>query len=161
MIPEQLMNTLALGSLIACILVVSAVAQTKAPKPAGKNVDGYAFGPVILKDAACARDYAKALKATGVDGRKQIAELSQYGCLEPTDEDVLYYVAGQLETVAGIRFVNGCQAAATDVMKEVDPSWRRTGGGSAGACGLVPSNQVLFLSKSAVVARLKAERKHP
>lgn len=150
--------------------VMPIVAQNATDKPArppakSQTIDGYVITPTILKDAGCARDYAKALQIGGLEGRKQLAGLAEYGCIETVHADALYYVAGHLKSVAAMHFVDGCHALAGDVMKEVDPAWynswvRRSveASGSTGGCGYVPAKQLMLLTKEAVVAKLKAQR---
>lgn len=41
--------------------------------------------PIVASDEGCARDFAKALKLDGLEQRKYLFDLFQYGCLERLD----------------------------------------------------------------------------
>lgn len=66
-----------LAGLIGCLLTWLASGQEKP-----KKFNGYLVNAVVAKDAKCMRDYAAALDEGGVKGRKLIADLSDYGCIE-------------------------------------------------------------------------------
>src|ERR1700678_1595745 len=43
---------------------------------------GYAITPVLIKDEGCARDYLKAQSLGGLEGRKMLVDLAEYGCIK-------------------------------------------------------------------------------
>ena len=70
------------------VIALACVAQTKTGKatkaePQKKAASGYILpGTVLAKDLGCAKDYVKALAAEGVQQRKLLADLFDYGCAE-------------------------------------------------------------------------------
>jgi len=46
---------------------------------------GTTLDPVIAKDEGCARDLVKAIRTGGLDGRKRMVELVQFGCTDVLD----------------------------------------------------------------------------
>lgn len=74
------MRRLALSMIISvsCLLAQATARKTTTP-PANT---GYAVSPVVFKDDGCARDFVAATMAGGLAGRKQMAELVKYGCME-------------------------------------------------------------------------------
>jgi hypothetical protein len=55
-------------------------AQQAAPKPTPPKAT--AAGSLLFKDAGCVVDYLKAQASSGLEKRKALAELVQYGCVE-------------------------------------------------------------------------------
>ena len=53
-----------------------------AERAADKTIRVYAIRPLLFKDEGCVRDYLKAQAASGVEKRKALADLVQYGCME-------------------------------------------------------------------------------
>jgi hypothetical protein len=63
--------------------------------PASQNT-GLAVAPVVARDADCARDYANAFLAGGLELRKRLVELEQYHCIDSSAAGI--YRATILET---------------------------------------------------------------
>lgn len=63
------------------ILMIAGAALAQPKKPPTPKT-GFVAMPTLFKDDGCARDYAKAVAAGGLEMRKQIADLIAYGCLE-------------------------------------------------------------------------------
>lgn len=78
-ISRLLIQAIVLGSLGGLL-----VAQS--PKPLKTFVPPklleYVVEPVLAKDDGCARDYAQALAASGIEQRKQLTALITYECIE-------------------------------------------------------------------------------
>lgn len=88
------------GTTVSVLLLASAVICTAQPKTANRAAkqeapkvqEGYVFPDTLLiKDLGCAKDYAKATKAEGIEQRKMLAELFKYGCVEQLR--FVYYVS--------------------------------------------------------------------
>jgi hypothetical protein len=68
------------------IFATAALAQNKA-------TSGFAVAPMVFADEGCARDYARAYQFEGVEFRKRIAELNQYGCIDTTATGIFAAIA--------------------------------------------------------------------
>jgi hypothetical protein len=82
------------GLMKPCLLLVTIVAavfaqQKSAPKTPAPEV-GYVVAPQLFKDAGCLRDYLKAQAAEGLERRRALSDLLQYGCVEKT-VDAIYW----------------------------------------------------------------------
>ena len=45
-------------------------------------IQGFVWNPVVCKDFGCAEDYVKTLNASGVQRRKMLSDLVEYGCVK-------------------------------------------------------------------------------
>jgi hypothetical protein len=95
-----LLGTVCLKPLAAFLLgtAVICAAQTKSGKTptakdgSTKRLEGYVLpGSIFIKDLGCAKDYAKALFAEGIERRKMLADLFTYGCIEELQVVVSVY----------------------------------------------------------------------
>jgi hypothetical protein len=68
---------------VAALALIATAALAQQKKTAIPKT-GFAAMPLLLKDEGCARDYAKAIAAGGLEMRKQITDLISYGCIEKT-----------------------------------------------------------------------------
>jgi hypothetical protein len=59
-----------------------------APK---QSTGGYAVTPVLIKDEGCAKDYLRALSLDGLEERKGMAELYDYGCIKKLEHIYLAF----------------------------------------------------------------------
>jgi hypothetical protein len=62
--------------------VILAQQTTKSKTPAQEAKSGYTIMPVLIKDEGCARDYVKAQALGGLEGRKMLVDLIEYGCIK-------------------------------------------------------------------------------
>ena len=154
----------------AALLVVAlaCVAQTKSgkkePQDKPSAIQGFVLpGTVLAKDIGCAKDYAKALTAEGVQQRKMIADLFEYGCAEqlrfvyvmwssekpqavPSSEKrtvTFWKVSGLLNHTMSDKLLGKVDSAASEFGKE----------------GWVVNNDFLQLSEDAMMAKIEKAKK--
>ena len=83
--PGRMIGTLLLATGLLCIAQAK---KTTAKGDANKepkldDYSGYALlDTILIKDVGCAKDYAKARHAEGIERRKMLADLFEYGCIE-------------------------------------------------------------------------------
>jgi hypothetical protein len=61
---------------------------------------GFLISPTIFKDDGCARDFVKAQSLSGVEKRKALAEIAQYGCVEERTDAIYTAIVVESSTVA-------------------------------------------------------------
>jgi hypothetical protein len=90
---------------LAIASVLAAQAPKSSPKVAPKAEEkkelptGYVLDAVLIKDEDCIKDVVRAAQASGVEQRKQTAELAKYGCIEEV-EGPYYTSVTEVRTVA-------------------------------------------------------------
>jgi len=63
------------------VTALLAQAKTTAPKSKVSSSEGFVVNPVVSKDFGCAEDLVKAMKASGIEQRKMLGDLIDYGCV--------------------------------------------------------------------------------
>lgn len=94
-----------LRSIIATMVVASALlAQVSKPAPkAGEQKAlpvGYVLDALLVKDEGCLKDVVRNLHASGVEQRKQTAELLKYGCIEQMQGLMYHADVQEIRTIA-------------------------------------------------------------
>ncbi len=104
---------------IACIALradfqtnVGAATKTRPQAKKDAKIEGFAVAPMVLTDEGCARDYARAFQSEGVELRKKLTELQQYGCVDTSAKGIFAAVSTERkdlsvtkDEVAYFRFV--------------------------------------------------------
>jgi len=148
----------------ACSAQTKSGKTTKAESQEPGAIQGFALpGTVLIKDIGCAKDYVKALATEGVQQRKMIAELFEYGCAErlrfvylmfssekpqgvPSSDKrtvTLWKVSGILDYTLSEKLLGQVDSAASEFGRE----------------GWVVNNDFLQLSEDAMTARIEKAKK--
>jgi hypothetical protein len=151
---------------IALLPLVLFCQQTKKTPAKEKPPDsGFLISPLVFKDDGCAKDYLKAQALSGVEKRKALAEIAEYGCLEER-LNAIYHAAVASTTSVVLSKTQTVKISRVSVIVDWDRTGRLLGKEpdyehtSLGAVGWIIDSDLLRLTEAqvdALIAKQKAE----
>ena len=112
--------------LLACAAAFGQGATNKSGKSTAKAQSrrGYSVGGLlIIKDEGCAKDAARAMVVQGLEERKILSSMIDYGCARLTREDLIYVVLvgenSKPVTISGYTFVNAIVMLDVELTKKL------------------------------------------
>jgi len=143
-------------------IAMTAGALAAQTKPAAKEPhDGYLFNPVVIADAGCVREVAKAANQGGVEKRKATEELLKYGCLKQMKGIYTALLGSRPEriTVAGVGYVYASLMFDVKEVQVLDPDGELPPPENMFLNGFVLESKIDSVTPEQFMAELLSEKK--
>jgi hypothetical protein len=129
--------------------------------PAKEPHDGYMFNPLVIADAGCVRDVARAANQGGVEQRKATEDLVKYGCLKQMKGIFTAFLGSHPEriTVAGVAYVNAGLMFDIKEMQVLDPNGELPAPEDSILSGFVLESKIDPVTPEQLMAKLLNEKK--